>query len=147
MEITTKSEVGVLLTFANLSNNISDYHINVHDNLKQYLIEECKTYANLKKVLNIHGDKIAKIISCGDQLVSDLLVWDKRFEDNVDIVTNELEKLLNPNLQDLLPRNVFLDIVQNKKEIEVTSDNYKLIQDNLKFFDVVHKIQVPEYKA
>lgn len=146
LEITEKSEAGILLSFANSSENVSGDNINVNNHLKQLLIEECKTYEKLKKVLNVHGNQMAKIISHGGKLVSDLLVWDKDFEDDVDIVTHELQKLLNPNLGDVLPRNVFLGLVQNKKEIEITSEANKFIQDNLKFFDNPHKIQIPEYE-
>ncbi|AFE50358.1 ankyrin repeat domain-containing protein [Rickettsia prowazekii] len=146
LEINAKSEAGILLAFANIGENIRDYSINVHDHLKQLLMAECKTYEKLKKVLNVHGDQIAKIISHGNKLVSDLLVWDKIFGDDVDIVTHELQKLLNPNLGDVLPRNVFLGLIQNKKEIEITAEANKFIQDNLKFFDNSHKMQIPEYE-
>ncbi|KJV80998.1 hypothetical protein RHORCCE3_0177 [Rickettsia hoogstraalii str. RCCE3] len=71
------------------------------------MIKECETYENFKKILDAFSDKIARIIQFKDELVSKLLDWGKNFEDNVDILTNEIEKLLNPSLKDVLPKKVF----------------------------------------
>ncbi|WP_341787752.1 hypothetical protein [Rickettsia endosymbiont of Cantharis rufa] len=60
----------------------------------------------------------------------------KNFEDNVDLLTNEIEKLLNPNFENILPKNVFLRPVDNKKEEEINKNDKKLLENNLKFFTI-----------
>ncbi|WP_156138541.1 hypothetical protein [Rickettsia hoogstraalii] len=77
--------------------------------------------------------------------MSKLLDWGKNFEDNVDILTNEIEKLLNPSLKDVLPKSVFLSLTSDNKEEKINENDKKLLENNLKFFTASSLFQVPEY--
>ncbi|MCC8370948.1 MAG: hypothetical protein LN566_06445 [Rickettsia endosymbiont of Stiretrus anchorago] len=68
------------------------------------------------------------------------------FKDNVDILNNEIEKLLNPDLKDVLPSEVFLNLIDQKREALIDQKTQEFIQENLKFFIVPDKFEIPEYE-
>ncbi|WP_050755356.1 MULTISPECIES: hypothetical protein [spotted fever group] len=80
LEISKDSEAETLLLEAEallkvISFNNSNYDI--YNNLKKFLVEECKTYENFKKILDTFSDKIREIIKFEDKLVSKFLDWGK----------------------------------------------------------------------
>ncbi|WP_052454756.1 hypothetical protein [Rickettsia hoogstraalii] len=69
LEISKDSEAATLLLEAEgllkviSFNNSND---DIYDNFKKYLIKECETYENFKKILDAFSDKIARIIQFKD---------------------------------------------------------------------------------
>ncbi|HJD61703.1 MAG TPA: ankyrin repeat domain-containing protein [Rickettsia endosymbiont of Columbicola hoogstraali] len=146
IEISQKSEAGILLDFVNIANNFKEYHYDIYDNFEKYLLAECKTPEKLKKVLNNYGNKITKFIKFEPNLVNKLNNIISAFEEDTDILTNEIKKLLNPDLINVLPRKVFLNFIDNKVEKEIDQKVQEFIQENLKFFTIPHKIEVHNYE-
>ncbi|CEO17629.1 hypothetical protein RMONA_06350 [Rickettsia monacensis] len=66
LEISKDSEAETLLKVISFNNSNYD----IYNNLKKYLVEECKTYENFKKILDTFSDKIREIIKFEDKLVS-----------------------------------------------------------------------------
>jgi len=141
IEISKESEVGILLNFANWANISIGYDF--EDNFKKYLLAECENYESLKKVLNIHKAAIDAII------MDTIIIRDKdnnKFEENTTILANEIEKLLEPDVKKVLPKNIFLNHISSKKEETITEKDQELIYKNSKFFTPAPTtFQIPEY--
>lgn len=146
IEISQKSEAGILLDFVNIANNFKEYHYDIYDNFEKYLLAECKTPEKLKKVLNNYGNKITKFIKFEPNLVNKLNNIISSFEEDTDILTNEIEKLLYPDLIDVLPRKAFLNFINNKEKKEIDPINKNIIKVNLKFFTAPDKFEIPKYE-
>lgn len=145
LEITEKSEVGILLTFVNFGNNFKEYKYDIYNNFRKYLIEESKNSEKFIEVLKNYGDKISEIVKFEPHLIFNSIDCINSFKYNVDILTGQVEKLLNPNLENIFPRGVFLNLVNDKKEEKIDPNIQKFIQENLKCFQVQDNFQMPEY--
>jgi len=146
LEINEKSEAGMLLTFVTIGNDLQELNNDISHSFKKYLLKECGTYKNFKKVLDSYGNKITEMGELEHKLVSKLSESVRHFEDDTALLTSDIELFLNKNLtKKVLPHKIFLSLSNSTTEVNIDKHDQELIQNNLKFFTAPSTFKVPEY--